>query len=69
MIDFTFYMGVWYKSLAYIFVAILGSAVLSAFLFDSSVISQLGGSAFGVSIAVAIGYFQKRKQRTSPPKG
>ncbi|HGS5385803.1 TPA: hypothetical protein ACMDR6_003012 [Vibrio parahaemolyticus] len=69
MIDFTFYMGVWYKSLAYIFVAILGSAVLSAFLFDSSVISQLGGSAFGVSIAVVIGYFQKRKQRASSPKG
>ncbi|EPW1044123.1 hypothetical protein NB548_19095 [Vibrio parahaemolyticus] len=67
MIDFTFYMGVWYKSLAYIFVAILGSAVLSSFLFDGSIVSHLDGAAIGVFIAVAIGYFQKRKQRTTTP--
>ncbi|MBM4810331.1 hypothetical protein HYO24_22845 [Vibrio parahaemolyticus] len=67
MIDFTFYMGVWYKSLAYIFVGIFGSAVLSSFLFDGSIVSHLDGAAIGVFIAVAIGYFQKRKQRTTTP--
>ncbi|EPB3090811.1 hypothetical protein ACRFDB_003521 [Vibrio vulnificus] len=67
MVDFTFYMGVWYKSLAYIFLAIFGSAALSSFLFDGSIVSHLYGAAFGVSIAVFIGYFQKRKQRTTNP--
>lgn len=63
MIDFTFYMDVWYKSLAYIFAAIVGSVFVSFLLFGGSVTDHIGGSFVGVSVAVFIGYHQKRKLR------
>lgn len=63
MVDLTFYMGTWYKSLMYIVLAILGSTLVCFFMFDGSFFSHFRGASLGVFIACCIGYIQKRKQR------
>ncbi|MFS1981079.1 hypothetical protein BCU36_018720 [Vibrio lentus] len=63
MIDLTFYMGTWYKSLMYIAVAVLGSTLVSFLMFDGSLFSHFRGASLGVFIACCIGYIQKRQQR------
>ncbi|MEZ9657517.1 hypothetical protein AB4277_22980 [Vibrio splendidus] len=67
MLDFTFYMGTWYKSLMYIVLAVLGSTLVSFLLFDGSFFSHFRGASLGVFIACFIGYVQKRKQRQITP--
>ncbi|WP_199481100.1 hypothetical protein [Vibrio owensii] len=63
MVDFTDYMGVWYKALLMFALLIFGGAAVSYLILGGEYSSHIRGSSLAALIVAFIAYRQKTKKR------